>query len=184
MYFRYFVIIISSKRLRSFIWTNLSSNYTRMFWANFSWNWHRGSGEEGFEILLMYFSLFRYNLPLEKSVVLLLSKHESQSSKDALWKIWLKLAQWFWRRSFLNFVSVFSLFRIYLPLEKGGALHLNKHEFLPPKDAFWRRKEKNWKFTDRRTDGRQTIRKAHLGFHLRLAKTENFQKIYLKTCHI
>ena len=25
-----------------------------------------------------------------------------------------------------NFVNVFSLFRNYLPLEKGGALHLNK----------------------------------------------------------
>ena len=32
----------------------------------------------------------------------------------------LKLAQWFWRRRYLNFVNVFSLFRNYLPLEKDG----------------------------------------------------------------
>ena len=46
--------------------------------------------------------------------------------------------------------NVFSLFRNYLPLEKGGALHLNKLESPTPKDAlcqvcskldqwFWRR---------------------------------------------
>ena len=34
----------------------------------------------------------------------------------------------------LKFVNVFSLFRYYLPLEKGVALHLNKFEFLLPKD--------------------------------------------------
>ena len=30
--------------------------------------------------------------------------------KDALWQVWLKMANWFWRRRFLNFVNVFSLF--------------------------------------------------------------------------
>ena len=50
----------------------------------------------------------------------------------------------------VNFVNVYSLFRNYLPLEKGGALHLNKLESPSPKDAlcqvwlkldqwFWRR---------------------------------------------
>ena len=38
----------------------------------------------------------------------------------------MKLAQWFWRRRFLKFVHVFSLFHNYLPLEKDGALYLNK----------------------------------------------------------
>ena len=33
------------------------------------------------------------------------------------------------------FVNVFSLFRNYLPLEKGGALDLNKFESPLPKDA-------------------------------------------------
>ena len=64
--------------------------------------------------------------------------------------VWLKLAQWLWRRRFLNFVNVFSLFRNYSPLEKGGVLLLNKLESPLSKDAlcqvwlklalwFWRR---------------------------------------------
>ena len=36
---------------------------------------------------------------------------------------------------FFTFVSVFSLFRNYLPFDKGGALHLNKLESPSPKDA-------------------------------------------------
>ena len=55
-----------------------------------------------------------------------LKKVESPSPKDALCQDWLTLAQWFWRRRFLDFVNVFSPFRNYLPLEKGKALHLNK----------------------------------------------------------
>ena len=80
------------------------------------------------------FLLFRYHLPLEKGRALHLNKPESPSPKDALCQVWLKLAQWFWRRRFLNFINVFSLFPYYLPLEKGG-LHLNKLESPSPKDA-------------------------------------------------
>ena len=36
---------------------------------------------------------------------------------------------------FFNFVNVFSLFRNYLPLEKGGALPLNKLESPSHKNA-------------------------------------------------
>ena len=39
------------------------------------------------------------------------------------------------RKIFFNFVNEFSLFRDYLPLEKGGALHLNKFESPSPKNA-------------------------------------------------
>ena len=38
-------------------------------------------------------------------------------------------------KKIFEFINVFSLFRNYLPLEKGGALHLNKLEFPSPKDA-------------------------------------------------
>ena len=48
-----------------------------------------------------------------------LKKLESPSPKDALCQDWLKLAQWFWRREFFNFVNVFSLFRYDPPLRKG-----------------------------------------------------------------
>ena len=61
-------------------------------------------------------------------IVLHLTKLKSPSPKDSLCQVWLKSAQWFWRRRFLNFVNVFSLFRNYIPLEKGMALHLNKLE--------------------------------------------------------
>ena len=54
-----------------------------------------------------------------------------------LCQIWLKLAQWIWRRRlFFNLVNVFSLFRNYLPLEKGEVLHLNKLGFPSPKECF------------------------------------------------
>ena len=64
-----------------------------------------------------------------------MNKLESPSPKDALCQVWLKLAQWFWRRRLLIFINVFSLFRNYLPLEKGGALLLKKLESPSPKDA-------------------------------------------------
>ena len=85
-------------------------------------------------------------------MVLHLNKFEALSPKDALFQLWLKMAQWFWKR-FLSFINVFTLFRnyMYLPLERGGALHLNKPESPSPKNAlcqvwlklaqwFWRRK--------------------------------------------
>ena len=67
-------------------------------------------------------------------MVFRLNKLESPSPKDALCQIWLKLAQRFWRR-FLNFVNVLSLFRNYLPLEKVGALLLNKLESSSPENT-------------------------------------------------
>ena len=36
-----------------------------------------------------------------------LNPHPGRKSKDALCQVWLKLAQWFWRRRFFNFVNVF-----------------------------------------------------------------------------
>ena len=78
-----------------------------MLCAMFGQNWTSGFGEEDFLILSMYFSLFPNYLPLEKRGALHLNKLESPSLKDALCQVWLKLAQWFWRRRFFNFVNVF-----------------------------------------------------------------------------
>ena len=100
---------------------------------------------------------FRNFLPLQKGVTLHFNKLESPSPKDALCQVCLKLAQWFLRRRFLKFVNVFLQFLYYLPLEKGGALHMNKFESPSPKDAlchvwlkwdqwFWRRRWKCEKF--------------------------------------
>ena len=79
---------------------------------------------------------------------------------------------WSWmsgsgEEDFFNFVNLFSLFRNYLPLGKGGALHLNKLESPSPNDAlcqvrlklaqwFSRRRWKFEKFTDGWTDGKAT----------------------------
>ena len=64
----------------------------------------------------------------------LLVLHLNPLHPRMLCQVWIKLAQWLWRR-FFNFVNVFSLFQNYLPLEKGRALHLNQFKSPSPKDA-------------------------------------------------
>ena len=63
-------------------------------------------------------------------------KHEKSvpipHREDALCQVRIKLAQWFWRKRFLNIFNIILLFCFNLPLEKGVALHLNK---LESKDA-------------------------------------------------
>ena len=96
---------------------------------------------------------FCYNyFPLEIGVAFHLNKHEFPLPKNVLCQVWLKLAQWFWRRRFLNIFNIISHFPYYLPLEKVVGFHLNKLESLP-KNAlcqflfklakrFWRRSRK------------------------------------------
>ena len=79
------------------------------------------TGEEDFFNFVNVFSLFRYYLPLEKGGTHHLNKLESPSPKDALCQVWLKLAQWFWRRRFLNFNNVFSPFWIISPWKRAGS---------------------------------------------------------------
>ena len=50
-------------------------------------------------------------------------KHESPSPKDALCQDWVKLAQWFWRRRFLNLSMYFHYFVIISPL-KLSLIHI------------------------------------------------------------
>ena len=80
---------------------------------------------------------FRYYLPFEKGVTLHLNNLETPLTKDAVCQDWFKQGQWFWRRRFSNILNRNSLFRYYLPLEKGVDLNLNKLESPPPKDAFY-----------------------------------------------
>jgi hypothetical protein len=64
-------------------------------WLNYAqWFWRRR-----FFFKNSIFFLFRYYLPLEKGDPFHLNKLESPPSKDDLCQVWLKLAQWFWRRS-------------------------------------------------------------------------------------
>jgi hypothetical protein len=82
------------------------------------------------------FLLFCYYFPLENGYPLRLNKLGSPSPKDYLFQVWLKLAQWFWRRS-LNHPTPFSHFCDYLPFEEDLALYLNKIEFPSPKDNLY-----------------------------------------------
>ena len=59
-----------------------------------------------------------------------------------------EIGQWYWRRRFINFVNVFSLFRYYFPLENDEALHLNKIESPSPRmhcaKYGWNRPSGSW----------------------------------------
>ena len=96
MYFRNFVLISPWKRAWPFIWTSLLPLLPRMLCAKFGWNWPSGSGD--FLKFVNVFLQFRNYHPLEKGGALHLNKLESPSHKNALCKVWLKLARWFWRR--------------------------------------------------------------------------------------
>jgi hypothetical protein len=54
--------------------------------------------EKIFFLKFSVFLLFYCYLPLEKGFPLRLNKLESSSPKGDLCQVWLKLAQWFWRR--------------------------------------------------------------------------------------
>jgi hypothetical protein len=77
-----------------------------------------------------------YHLPLEKGYPLHLKKLQSPLPKADLWQVWLKLAQWFWRR-FVNDHTPFLHFCDYLPFEQDLALYLNKLDFPSPKDNLY-----------------------------------------------
>ena len=136
--FSRFVTISPCKGAGSFIWNNLNPHRPRILYANFDWIWPSGYNEyfviippckrartfictnlnpftkgcmvpnlvdigpvvliEDFKISSIFFSIFRNYLPLKWGGALHLNKLESSSLKDALWQIWLKLVQWFWKR--------------------------------------------------------------------------------------
>ena len=105
-----------------------------MLCAKFGWNWLSGSGEEDFLMSSIYFCYFVIISPW-KRVGPFIWTNLNPSPKNALFQVWLKLAQWFWRRRIFNVVNIFLLFCNYLPLEKDRALHLNKLESPSTKNA-------------------------------------------------
>ena len=135
MYFHYFIIISPWKRAGPFIWTNLNPLHPRMLWAKFGWNWPCGSGEEDFLISSMYFHYFVIISPWKRVGPFVWTNlnplHPRMLCAKFGWN-WLSGSG---EEDFFNVVNVFSLFNNYLPLEKGGALHLNKLESPLTKDA-------------------------------------------------
>ena len=82
----------------------------------------------------MFFSLFRNYLPFEKDGALHLNKLDSPSPKDALCKVWLKLAHWFWRRRFFLILSMyFRYFIIISPWKRAGFFIWTKLNPLHPR---------------------------------------------------
>ena len=78
MYFRYNLPLDDSSQA----WMKLAQWFLRRrFWK-----------------LVNVFSRFRYYLPLEKGRAIHLYKFQFPSPKAALCQVWLKLAQWFWRK--------------------------------------------------------------------------------------
>jgi hypothetical protein len=96
------------------------------------WFWRRR-----FLKIVSVFLLFCYYLPLEKRYPLCLNNLKSPTPKDDLCQVWLKLAQWFWRRGFLNDSTPFLHFCDYFPFEENLALYLNKLESSSPKDNLY-----------------------------------------------
>ena len=116
--------------------------------------------------------IFRYNLPLEKCVTLHLNKLESRTPKDVLCKVWLKLAQCFWSRRFINIFNLILLFCYYLSLEKSVSFIWTNLNPLHTRmlcvkfgcnwqSGSWEEVEnvKIYRQTDRRSDGQTTDKK-------------------------
>ena len=91
-----------------------------MLCAKSDLNWPSGSGEEDFCLNVSVFLVFRYYLPLERGYPLHLNRFKSPSTKDDLCQVWLKFAQWFWRRC-LNYPIPFLNFYDYLPFKEDLA---------------------------------------------------------------
>jgi hypothetical protein len=71
---------------------SVNPHYLRMICTKFDWNW-----PANFQCI---FTLLHY-LPLERGNPLYLNNLKSHPPKDDLCQVWLKLAEWFWRRRFL-----------------------------------------------------------------------------------
>ena len=96
-----------------FIWTYLNPIHPKMLCAKF------GSGKNVLKFRQYIFTILKLS-PLRNSGALHMNRLEYPLPMDNLSQVWLKLAQLFWGRRFLNFVNVFSLFRNYLLLERLG----------------------------------------------------------------
>jgi hypothetical protein len=97
-----------------------------------SWFWRRRFFKN-FSVVL----LFRYYLPFERGYPLPLKTLKFSLSKDELCQVWLKLAQWFWRKEFLNDPTCFYIFMIISPFEADLSLYLKKLESPSPKDNLY-----------------------------------------------
>jgi hypothetical protein len=95
----------------------LNSLHQRIISTKFNLFWPAGSGED-FKKFSVYFYSFAIISPWRGGYPLPLKTLESSPSKDDLCKVWLKLAQRFWRKRFLNDPIPFYIFVLISPLKR------------------------------------------------------------------
>jgi hypothetical protein len=112
-----------------------------------------------------HFYIFFYYLHCDEDLTFYISKLYLFLSKFNLYQVWLKFDLLVLEKKIFEQISVFLLFRYYLPWRRGFLLPLNKPESLLPKDDlcqvwlklaewFWRRSRKCKSLqTGTRTDG-------------------------------
>ena len=105
------------------IWKNLKSRHPMIFSTKFGWNWPSGLPREekieSRQCIIITTLLFLHG---KKAWPLIYINLNFLNPKNILCNVWLKFWQWFWRCRFLKVVKVFSLYRYYLPIEKGRGL--------------------------------------------------------------
>ena len=110
------------------------------------------------------FLLFPNYPPIGKGLALPLNTFVSPSQGNTLCQVWLKLAQWFWRRKFIKLVNFFNPSQIS-PLWEGRGPSFEETWIPLPKNTFakfgWKwpsgfgEKDEIWSLqTNGRTDGR------------------------------
>ena len=126
-----------------------------MFCAKFGWNRPSCSGEEDFYISSMYLGYFTIISSQKRAGPFIWTNLTPLNPRMLCSKFGWKWPSDSGDEYFLNFVNVFSLFPNYLPLEKVGAIHLNKlespfhqdlfcHVWFKLAQWFWRRRVLNY----------------------------------------
>jgi len=137
--FPYFSPYWAPKGASPFIWTTLNPHLPSMFPANFGWNWHSGSWEEGFLSIFPYILLCKSLSPWDGA---------THDPRDFIWTNLNPLAPrtlhttyqcipaiGSWEEDFWRFVKIFLILPPIGP-QKGPAPYLNKSESPSPRHVF------------------------------------------------
>ena len=117
----------------------------------------------------------RYYLPLENGLALHLYKFEFPSPNNAMCQVWLKMAQWFWRRlsvlvgEFRYFSIIFLLKRTWSFI-RTSLYFVRKNGYcriLKKKTKMWKVHEYNNAYDENDNEHMSLVRKAHLSLRLR-----------------
>ena len=113
-----------------FIWTNVSPYYPRIHCAKFGWNDPMILEKKIFLISSTYFRYFLIISPRKRAGPWF-EQTWIPFTQGCIVSILVEFFFFNLKRRFFNFVNVLTLFHNYLPLEKGGAIHLKKNPVYP-----------------------------------------------------